>query len=623
MRISLIMVFAMFGIFLTFAVYGIITFDLSIQEMEKLLGTRNEVFAFNMMQDLDKYIDKRLNDFKELTKATVVQESLKKSSSEFRKLDNLEALLEQNKTDTDLKSEPFIQGLVDKELTADLIDTIKFYNNEYGYNVVEELFITNEFGANVALGSGTSDDRQDDEEWWQIAKNTGLYISELKYREEYGNYATALGLKIDDEHGNFLGVLRVVLTLDDLIHEFINDADLINLPNRNGVLLDNQGRIIYSHSIQDFTKSQPVAYFDRIIDGKEVGTIELTNESNEVKIISYSRSTGYKTFAGFDWITVIDQTSSSFIDEFVDLRDSILITSIIGMISSIVIGVVVSFFITTPLKDLSLLAESISKGKFNIKAKKSRINEMRVIGDSFNEMTESLQKLIETEKKLAETQARVKNERLTGIGEIAASMAHNMKNPLGTIRSSAEIVKRNAKGTSKELDDVLSRMDRAIERMSQQIEDVLNFVRVSPLIESSVPIKSLLDGAVESIDVPKNITVEIPQAEMQLRCDPKKIEIVFINLFLNAIQAIGNKPGFIKVRVKEEKGFAVIEVEDSGPGIQEEIFSKIFGPLVTTKEKGTGLGLSTCKNIIEQHGGTISARNYPTTFMIRLPLKHD
>src|SRR3972149_3193636 len=547
MRISLIMVFAMFGIFLTFAVYGIVTFDLSIQEMKKLLGTRNEVFAFNMMQDLDKYIDKRLNDFKELAKATVVQESLKKSNLEFRKLDNPETLLEQNKTDTDLKSEPFIQGLADKELTAELIDTIQFYNNEYGYNVVEELFITNEFGANVALGSGTSDYRQDDEEWWQIAKNTDLYISELKYREEYGNYATALGLKIDDEHGNFLGVLRVVLTLDDLIHEFINDAYLINLPNRNGVLLDNQGRIIYSHSIQDFTKSQPVAYFDRIIDGKEVGTIELTDEPNDVKIISYSRSTGYKTFAGFDWITVIDQASSSFIDEFIDLRNSILITSIIGMIGSIVIGVVVSFFITTPLKDLSLLAESISKGKFNVKAKKSRINEMRVIGDSFNDMTESLQKLIETEKKLAETQARVKNERLTGIGEIAASMAHNMKNPLGTIRSSAEIVKRNAKGTSKELDDVLSRMDRAIERMSQQIEDVLNFVRVSP----------------------------------------------------------------------------VIEVEDSGPGIQEEIFSKIFGPLVTTKEKGTGLGLSTCKNIIEQHGGTISARNNPTTFMIRLPLKHD
>jgi len=620
MRISLIMVFAMFGIFLTFAVYGIVTFDLSIQEMKKLLGTRNEVFAFNMMQDLDKYIDKRFNDFRELTKVTTVQESLKKSNSNFRMVDNLEMLLEQNKIHT---NEPFIQGISDEELTTELIDTIQFYNNEYGYSVVEELFVTNEFGANVALGSGTSDYRQDDEDWWQITKNTGQYIGEITYRDEYRNYATELGFRISDEDGNFLGVLRVVLTLDDLIHEFINDAELISLPNRNGILLDSHGRIIFSNSIQDFVKSQPVPYFDRILQGKEIGTIELTDQPDDVKIISYSKSTGYKTFAGFDWVTIVDQKSSSFIDEFIDLRNSILFTSIIGMVSSIVIGVVVAFFITSPLKELSLLAESISKGNFNIKARKSRINEIKVIEESINKMIESLKKLIETEKKLAETQVRVKNERLVGIGEIAASIAHNMKNPLGTIRSSADIVKRNAKGTSNALDEVLSRMDRAIDRMSRQIEDVLNFVRVTPLIENVVAMKTLLDNAVESIEFPKNITVKIPQTELQLKCDPKKIEIVFINLFLNAIQAIGNKDGTIKVHAKEENDFAVIEVEDSGPGVSEEILPKIFTPLVTTKEKGTGLGLSTCKNIIEQHGGTISAKNNPTTFTIKIPLKND
>lgn len=615
----------MFGIFLTFAIYGIITFDLSIQEMKKLLGSRNEVFAFNMMQDLDKYIDKRLNDFKELTKAPVVQESLKESNAKFRESGNSDIFQNQNKTDVeaDKKLEPFIQGITDKELTADLVDIINFYNKEYGYNVVEEMFITNEFGANVALGSGTSDYRQDDEEWWQITKNSGLYISDLKYREEYSNYAIELGFRINDENGNFLGVLRVVLTLNDMIHEFINDVDLINQPGRNAILLDSQGRIIYSNGIQDLVRSQPVTYFDKILISKEVGTIERTQESDEIKIISYAKSTGYKTFAGFDWVAVIDQNSSSFIDEFVDLRNSILNTSIIGMISSIVIGVVVAYFISSPLKELTRLAESISQGKFNVKAKKSRIDEVRIIENSFNEMSGSLQKLIETEKKLAETQVRVKNERLAGIGEIAASMAHNMKNPLGTIRSSAEIVKRNAKGSNKEIDEVLSRMDRAIERMSGQIEDVLNFVRVSPLIENMVPVKTLLDGAVESIDIPKNIIVNIPQTELQLKCDPKKIEIVFINLLLNAIQAIGNKEGIIKVRVKEENGFILIEIEDSGPGISEQIFPKIFGPLMTTKEQGTGLGLSTCRNIIEQHGGTISAKNYPTTFIIKIPLKND
>ena len=623
MRISLIMVFAMFGIFLTFAVYGVITFDLSIQEMKKLLGTRNEVFAFNMMQDLDKNIDKRFTDFKELTKEPVVQKAVKESNFEAKKLTQIEMFFDTNSTKSENgeRLEPFIQGVSDKELTEDLINIIQFYNNEYGYDVVEELYITNEFGSNVGLGSGTSEFRQDNEEWWQIVKHDGQFMGELTYREEFGNYATELGFRIDDENGNFIGVLKVVLTLDDMIHEFINDAEIISLPNRNGMLLDSQGRIIYFQGIQNFTGSQTVPYFDNLVDEKEVGSIQLTNENDEIKIISFAKSTGYKSFPGFDWIAVVDQSSSSFIDEFVDLRNSILFTSLIGMLSSIIIGIIVAFFITTPLKELSRLAESISKGNFSVKAQKSKINEIKVIEESFNEMSDSLQKLIETEKKLAESQARVKNERLAGIGEIAASMAHNIKNPLGTIRSSADIVKRNSKGTSKEIDEVLTRMDRAIERMSLQIEDVLNFVRITPLIENLVSTKTLLETAVEAIDIPKKIKVEVNDTELSLKCDPKKIEIVLINIILNAIQAIGDTEGTIKIKTREESGHVIIEIEDSGPGIPEQIFPKIFGPLVTTKEKGTGLGLSTCKNIIEQHGGTISVKNHPTIFIIKIPLK--
>lgn len=622
MRILVIMVIGMFGIFLTYAAYGVITFDLSIQEMKKLLGTRNEGFAFNMMQDLDKHIERRLNIFKDLTKSKTVQESLKESNAQFRKSEKINFFLNITKPteEEDKQLEPFIQGLTDKGLTDDLIDNIQFYFNEYGYNVIKEMFITNEFGANVALGSGTSDYRQDDEEWWQLTKATGFYVGILNSGEEYGNYATELAFRIDDEGGKFLGVLRVVLSLDDTIHEFINDAEIIYIPERHGILLDGQGGIIYSHGSDNSVKS-PVSYIDKIKEGKDVGTIELTDDLNEIKIISYAKSTGYNTFPGFGWVAVVDQTSSSFVDEFLDLRNSILATSIIGMVSSVLIGTILSFSIVSPLKELSRMAKSISLGKFNVKISKSRINEIKVIEESFDEMTESLKKLIETEKKLAETQVRVKNERLLGMGEIAASMAHNIKNPLSTIRSSADIIKRSAKGTNKEIDEVLSRMDRAIERMSRQIEDVLNFVRITPLIENLVPVKNILDGAVESIDIPKTITLEIQQTELNLKCDPKKIEIVIINLILNSIQSIGDKEGTIKIRAKEENGFTVIEIEDSGPGIPEEILPKIFDTLVTTKIRGTGLGLSTCKNIIEQHVGTISAKNNPTSFTIKIPSK--
>ena len=615
----------MFGIFLIFAIYGMVTFDLSIKEIQKLVGTRNEGFAFNIMQDLDQYIDKRITDFKEITKLETVQGALKKSNLEFRQIDNLQESIKQKNLEAEVDQEflPFIKNVKNEELSKEFVETIQFYKDEYGYDVVEELLITNEFGASVVLGSVTSGSRHDHEEWWQYAKNTGFSTDELKYRQEYGSYATEFGFRIDDDNGNFLGVMRVTLTLDDMLHDFINDAEITNIQNRNVVLLDDKGRTIFSNGIQDFQRSKPMPYFDLIITGKDVGTIELEENSEDIRMISYAKSTGYKNFAGFDWVVLLDQRSSSFVNEFVELRNSILTMSIVGMVASVIAGIIVSFSITSPLKQLSDLSESISKGKFDLKIKKSRINEIEVIGKSFNKMGESLKKLIETEKQLAEAHVRIRNERLTTIGEIAASMAHNMKNPLGTIRSSAQIVKRNTKDKDKELDEILDRMDRAIEQMSRQIEDVLNFVRTTPLNVEVVSIRTLLDSAIESLEIPPNVAIELPQTDLTIKCDSKKIEIVFINLMLNSIQAIGKNQGKVSVQVSEEDNFAVIEVIDTGSGISEEYLPRIFGPLVTTKEKGTGLGLSTCKNIVEQHGGLISVKNNPTTFTVKLPLNRE
>ena len=159
-------------------------------------------------------------------------------------------------------------------------------------------------------------------------------------------------------------------------------------------------------------------------------------------------------------------------------------------------------------------------------------------------------------------------------------------------------------------------MNRAIDRMSHQINDVLNYVRITPLEIKSIRIEKLLQSAKNSLEVPNNISISIPQSGIKIKCDIRKLEIVFINLFLNSIQAIGKEKGEIKCIIREKNSKAIIEIHDSGPGISDEILSKIFIPLVTTKQKGTGLGLSTCKNIIEQHNGTISVQNNPTRFTI-------
>lgn len=112
--------------------------------------------------------------------------------------------------------------------------------------------------------------------------------------------------------------------------------------------------------------------------------------------------------------------------------------------------------------------------------------------------------------------------------------------------------------------------------------------------------------------------ISLPKNDAKILCDLHMMEVVFVNLIMNSLQATKNNSD-IKISLKELDDVVQIEVEDTGEGISEDVLPKIFEPLFTTKQKGTGLGLASCKKIIEQHNGTIFVKNNPTTFTITLP----
>jgi len=117
------------------------------------------------------------------------------------------------------------------------------------------------------------------------------------------------------------------------------------------------------------------------------------------------------------------------------------------------------------------------------------------------------------------------------------------------------------------------------------------------------------------------IIINLPEKDFEINCDARKIEGVLSNMINNAVQALDGK-GEIDIETKSDSEFFTIKIKDSGPGISDENLDKIFEPMFTTKTTGTGLGLVICKSIIEQHGGTISVTNKPTTFTIKLPVKN-
>lgn len=214
---------------------------------------------------------------------------------------------------------------------------------------------------------------------------------------------------------------------------------------------------------------------------------------------------------------------------------------------------------------------------------------------------------------------RLEKEKLAIIGQLSSNIAHDMRNPLGTIRSSLRRIEKQNVSKNQIVTDETNRIKRSINRMSHQVEQVLNYVRTTPLVEKDSSLLEMLNYAFDSVEIPPNVKITIPENNLKIVCDSEKLEIVFINLILNAVQAIGEDQGNIAIRAKEKENQFVLEFENNGPNIPQDVLPKIFDPLFTTKLKGTGLGLSGCKNIIEQHKGTIKVSSSPVIFTITLP----
>ena len=154
--------------------------------------------------------------------------------------------------------------------------------------------------------------------------------------------------------------------------------------------------------------------------------------------------------------------------------------------------------------------------------------------------------------------------------------------------------------------------------MKNQIDGVLTFVKEKPLDITNNSLQQILHSSISNIQKPDSIRIVLPEKDISFKCDDNKFQVIFMNLLDNAIHAIG-KEGEIKIRANVQNKDLIVEMEDSGPGISEDVLPQIFDSLFTTKELGTGLGLSYCKNIIEQHGGKIMVKTKPTVFTIYLP----
>ncbi len=251
------------------------------------------------------------------------------------------------------------------------------------------------------------------------------------------------------------------------------------------------------------------------------------------------------------------------------------------------------------------------------------LDELARLMETFSQATEKLGRSYQTiaglQKELAEKDRQLSQKtRLEMLGRMAASLAHEIRNPLGGIQLYASMLRRDL-AADEDKTRTLDRILGAVAGLDRLVEDMLAYGRDVEPVRRRRPLGPVADAALDLARAAleeKSIRVRREGAGGEAEVDADMLQRALLNLLLNAVQAMP-AGGELVVRVEGSE----ISVADSGPGIAPEILEKLFTPFVTSKTKGTGLGLAIVHKIAEAHGGTVEGRNRPeggAVFTIRL-----
>ncbi len=220
-----------------------------------------------------------------------------------------------------------------------------------------------------------------------------------------------------------------------------------------------------------------------------------------------------------------------------------------------------------------------------------------------------------------------KADRIATVGEMAASLAHEIKNPVAGVLGALQVFdSETAENDPRK--ELLGEMMTQLNRINQAVNDLLSYARPTFPVYSRININDVIEKTVllisqqltgKTIDITLNLTA----THGEIIADMKMMQQLFWNLASNGLQAMGTS-GTLTCSTSREDSVVTIEIRDTGPGIPPENLERVFQPFFTTKHKGTGLGLAICKRIVEQHRGTIEIASLPgkgTTVIVTLPTK--
>ncbi|MBI4843655.1 MAG: response regulator [Nitrospirae bacterium] len=391
---------------------GLVATEMSRKAIEMNFIEANKLIAIRAVNVVERSLSNRIEYFQAYSADKLLRDMVARSNHEFEEISDIRSFIDIK--DADWKAAPaneitpFMQAILKNDLSIEIQEKIKYLEKKYGYAVYPEVFVTNKFGANVAMTERTTDYRQDDEYWWQAAKREGLSVGDIEYDESAGIYSIAAGIRLDDDSGNFIGVMKVLLNVLE-IQKIIDDLTLEELTKQHKSikmrLLDKKGLLIYSSYKNekfndDFSCLLPEP--GDIMPEKGYATVghsfsvfnnchqeDAENEGREIFIV-HAHFQGYRSFSGLGWFFVIEHKSDELFASVLAIKNRMLTLSLVVTVIAALFGILISMNIITSVRRLINATKNIGRGDLNTIVDLKTKDELGELADAFIKMTEEL-----------------------------------------------------------------------------------------------------------------------------------------------------------------------------------------------------------------------------------------